>query len=774
MAGGRAVATVVANDTRICYTGRWPGKAVRECDSLPGRSIMCDSTRQYDPVLYGRDATPAVVGVELEGDRHVRLFSRPASAIVSKTVPFEPFLWLTSEDKLAGWRGHCRIEPLSGPGAFRRLVRFPDVASLESARSHLQRKSGRSVGASGGPYLYLRDPVQQYLLWSGKTHFLGMPFDRLARMQIDLEAYCTPGFEFPNPLREGDRITAIAMSDSSGWEHLISGRDRGEGEMLEEMVGEIRARDPDVIEGHNFFRFDLPYIDERARRYGVGLTVGRNGGGLRHRPARFQSGDRIIPYRNYEIHGRHVIDTWFLAQRYSQANRELRQDGLKDVARHFGLASPDRTYIPGARASWYFDHDPDTLFRYALDDVRETREISAALSPGYYVQTRIFPCRYQETALADDRTKIDWLMLREYLARRRSIPAPLTAAEPVAEKYTALAVPGVSRPVLGCDVTALYPAVMLAGDCRPKADELEVFPRLLRAIRDLRERLSGAAPAGDDGRFPATVRAGFKVLMDAFHDYLAFPAGHFNDFGAADHVTRSGGELIRELVAGIEERRCRVVAVDTGAIYFVSADEAAAAPAEEALAAEAASLPWKVELPLARYRAMLCCGPGNHALLDERDELSVSGSGLSSRGLERYRRNWLEEMLRLLLQGRKDEIPALYERYREAITHHRLDLFLLKRTETLRESLDDYQMKVKGGKQHPRSAYEVALRSERRYLPGDQVSCYVAGEGANVTVKENCRHVSEWDPASPDENVDYYKARLRDLYEQLRPCIAQG
>lgn len=737
---------------------------------------MCDSTRPYDPVLYGHDATPAVVGVELEGHRRIRLFSRASSSLVSDTAPFEPFLWLTSEDRIAGWRGDCRIEPLAGTGRFRRLALFPDVGSLESARSWLQRKSGRRLGAPGVPYFYLRDPVQQYLLWSGKTHFLDLPFDRLVRMQIDLEVYRTEGFEFPNPLRQGDRITAIAMSDSSGWERLLSGRDHDEGEMLVEMVCEIQARDPDVIEGHNIFRFDLPYLEERARRYGVDLAVGRDGSAPRRRQARFQAGDRAIPYRNYMIHGRHVIDTWFLAQRYREADRGLRRNGLKDVARHFGVASPDRTYIPGAEASWYFDHDPDTLFRYALDDVRETREISAVLSPGSYVQARIFPSRYQETALADDPTKIDWLMLREYLARRHSIPAPMTPA-PVARKYAALNVPGVSRPVVHCDVTALYPAVMLAGDGRPEADELGVFPELLEGFRDLRERAgqwSDAAPAGEDDRFVATVRSGIKVLLDAFHEYLAFPAGHFNDFGAADRVTGAGGELVRRLAAGIEERHGRVVTVDAGGVYFVPPAGLVGAPAVAALVAEAAvSLPWQIELPLAPCPAIFCYAPGSHALLAERDELFVSGSDLSGRGVERYRREWLEETLRLLLQGRKDEVPALYERYREAITNHRLDLFLLKRTETLRESLDEYQIRVKGGKQHPRGACEVALRSERKYLPGDQISCYVAGEGANVMVNENCRHVSEWDPASPDENVDYYKARLRDLYERFRPFVSE-
>ena len=733
-----------------------------------------DLTPAYDELLFGRDATPAVVAVEPEGNRHIRIFSRASSALVSRAVPFEPFLWLTSEDRLAGWKGPCRIEPLSGTGKFRSLACFPDVDSLESAKSWLQRKSGRALGARGAPYRFLHDPVQQYLLWSGTTHFLEMGFDRLVRMQIDLEVYRTDGFEFPNPLREGDRITAIAMSDSRGWERLISGRDCDEGEMLEEMVREIRSRDPDVIEGHNFFRFDLPYIDERARRYGVRLAAGRDGSVLRHGRARFQAGDRVIPFREYRIHGRHVIDTWFLAQRYSRANRDLRRNGLKDVARHFGVAAPQRTYIPGEKASWYFDHDPDTLFRYALDDVRETREISAALSPGDYVQARIFPCRYQETALADDAAKIDRLMLREYLARRHSIPAP-AAGTAVAEKYTHLEVRGVSRPVVHCDVTALYPAVMLADDCRPETDELGVFPGLLRGFRDLREgdgQIGSAAPAGDGGRFLATVRSGLKVVLDSFHDYLTSAAGHFNDCRAADAVNASATELIRGLGARLAESGHRVVAVDAGSIYLVPRPGQAGKRAEEALSAEAAAwLPWDVELPLTRYRAIFCYAAGNHALLDGRDELSVVGLDLSSRGLEPYRREWLREALRLFLHGRGREVPALYERYREDLANHRLDLALLKRTETFRESLDDYQMKVKGGKQHPRGAYEVALRSERKYLPGDQLSCYVAGEGANVMVNESCRNVSEWDPANPDENVDYYKARLRELYERFGPFM---
>ena len=55
--------------------------------------------------------------------------------------------------------------------------------------------------------------------------------------------------------------------------------------------------------------------------------------------ARMQIAERTITYRKYEIFGRHIIDTWILAQHYDIATRELQSFGLKEIARHFGVAT---------------------------------------------------------------------------------------------------------------------------------------------------------------------------------------------------------------------------------------------------------------------------------------------------------------------------------------------------------------------------------------------------------------------------------------------------
>ena len=133
--------------------------------------------------------------------------------------------------------------------------------------------------------------------------------------------------------------------------------------MLEEMVRIIQERDPDVVEGHNLFRFDLEYLETRARRHRVPLKLGRDGGELRARPSRMQIAERSIAYRRYDIPGRNIIDTWILAQHYDISSRELESLGLKQLAQHFGLARKDRVYIDASKISHYFEHEPRKALR---------------------------------------------------------------------------------------------------------------------------------------------------------------------------------------------------------------------------------------------------------------------------------------------------------------------------------------------------------------------------------------------------------------------------
>ena len=717
-------------------------------------------------LLFGHDQTLGLLAFELNTGDRIRVYRRQDGRLVSHTEPFSPFLLLADPDLLKTWTGEVEVTPLDGPGTYRWLARFPSWALAGKARDHCQKTAGKGSTAPDAPYRFLNDAVQQFLLLTGKTSFLGLGFSDLRRMAVDIEVFTAEGFEFPHAARPSDRIIAIAMADSTGWERVLSGREMSEREMLEQCSRLISERDPDVIEGHNIFRFDLEYMEARARQCGVELRWGRDGSALRGHPSRMQVAERAISYRRYQITGRHIVDTWILVQHYDVGARDLQSYGLKEVARHFGLAAPDRTYLPPQDIPRIFKEDPERLMAYALDDVRETLGVGRVLSQSYFVQAQMFPFDYQGVILKGNATKIDALLLREHLHRRRAVPAP-SAGAPVAGGYTAVFYQGVAHRVLHVDVASLYPSLMLTFGIFPAKDELGILPLLLHDLREFRlaaKTLAREAPTEEERAYAGGLQQTFKILINSFYGYLGFSMGQWNDFDAANRVTAEGRKLIRQVVDALKERGATVIEIDTDGIYFVG---------EEALVAEISrGLPPGISLELdGRYPAMFSYKMKNYVLLDERNRLTIKGSALRSRGIELFQRTWMEEMFRLLLTGRRAEIPALVQRYLDDFATHRLPVKQFMKTETLQDSLATYKEKVSEGKRNPAAPYELALGSERPYQPGDQVSYYVTGQGLKVKVNEAAKLATQWNPAAPDENVEYYQTKLRELWERFRPLI---
>jgi DNA polymerase I len=733
---------------------------------------------QRNDILFGQDGLQGIIACELDGGGKVRIYHRPNGGVETAFADFRPFILLKGDDRLSGWQGEAELQKLRGSGAFNCLALFPDLHQLDDAKAYLQKQTGKKAPNAEALYCHFSDPLHQFLLLSGKTHFLGMTFRDLRRMQITIQTYCQDAFEFPNCSRASDRITAIALADSTGWERVISGTDLNEPEMLVELVGAIHERDPDVIEGHNLFRFDLEYLERRANRYKLSLRFGRDGSALRGRASRMQLAERTINYRKYHIVGRHIIDTWILAQHYDIATRELASFGLAEVARHLGINNAEGIYIPPKRASWYFDHDPDGLFRSSLDHVHATRAVAEILSASYFVQAQIFPYSYQDVVLRGNATKIDALFLREYLHQRHAVPEADEGRE-VMGAFTDVEHQGVAQRVLHCDVTSLYPSVMLAYEYLPKKDELGVFPKLLRDLRTFRVKAKELARDSQDEEsrlYFSALQSTFKILINSFYGYLGFPMGHFNDFEAANRVTAQGRELIQSVVAWLKQNGAKIIEVDTDGIYFV-ASASVQTTADEAKLIETLGtiLPDGIALELdGRYPAMFSYKVKNYALLDNKGRLLIKGSGLRSRGMELFQREWLEEMLLLLLKGEKEAILPLYHRYRDDIEQHRRDISWLAKTESLQDSLASYRMKVKVKKRNAAAAYELALQSERPYQPGDQISYYVTGKHGKVKISANCKLSSQWDCNNPDENIEHYKAKLSELYEKFRPFIEDG
>lgn len=721
-------------------------------------------------VLFGADRTEGIVGAELAG-RFIRLFIRDDTGVKFRDDPFHPFIPLGDPDLLSGFPGEFRVSRLQGVGAYRFLAIFRDWRDCMSARDHLSKTSGKGSSSPDAPYLYISDPVHQHFLATGKTLFKGMEFSSLRRLALDIETFCADGFEFSNPDRPEDRIISIAVMDETGYGKVLFGHDMGEEEMLARLSTVIRERDPDVIEGHNIFRFDLEYIRKRAARYGIRLQWGRDGSEPRVHPSRFTLAERIIDYPRWDIYGRHIIDTYFLLQIYDISTREMDSYGLKAAAIHFGLAAPDRVYLDGEKLNRAYKEDPEALKKYNLDDVRETLALSRLLSYSWFLQTRMFPYSYQNCLIRGNATKINALFLREYL--RSGVAIPRSApGESFEGGYNRVFVTGVVGPIVHCDVASLYPSMMLAYNLGPAGDNLGLFLPLLKELRGFRlaakrEALAQSDPTRRD--YYQALQQSFKVLINSFYGYLGTSIHNFSDTSVAAEVTRLGRETIQSMITWLEDKGARPVEVDTDGIYFIPPQGVSTAEEEEKLVKELSqSLPAGLDVELdGRYRTIFSYKMKNYALLGYDGRITVKGSGLKSRGIEKYLREFMGEIIILLLHGDNEGLDQLYESYLEKIRLHRLPIALLAKTETLGESLSTYLVKVKQGKRKPAAAFEIALQSGHEYRAGDQISYYVSGHGKEVTAYKNCRPVSDYDPASPDENVAYYCDKLASMRKKF-------
>jgi hypothetical protein len=47
----------------------------------------------------------------------------------------------------------------------------------------------------------------------------------------------------------------------------------------------------------------------------------------------------------------------------------------------------------------------------------------------------------------------------------------------------------------------------------------------------------------------------------------------------------------------------------------------------------------------------------------------------------------------------------------------------------------------------------------------------VTGSKAKVKISESSKLASQWDAERPDENIEHYKGKLKELYEKFRPFI---
>jgi DNA polymerase I len=711
------------------------------------------------------DGTLCGVWIDDDGVAHVSVATSDGGR-QERTMPFEPFAWLGS-NPFDGPVAGVQLEELKGTAALGLIAR----ASSLDAFDGFVKTARESVAVDA-----IRPLESQFLLQARARLFGDMGFAKLRRCQVDIETGSTDG-AFSDASQPGDRILAIGMR-SAGKDTLLvleAMTDDAEKKLLVSFNDELAAMDPDVIEGHNIFKFDLDYLRARCRLRRVPCAWGRFGQKATFRSSRLKVAERWVDFPRCDLPGRAVIDTYLLALLNDISTRELNSYGLKEVAVHFGITEEEssaRTYIEGSRIAEAFANDRERFLAYLSDDLRETEGLANLLLPTYFEQARAFPIPLQEATLRGTTVKIDLLFLEEYYHARQSCPQP-PEIRPFDGGYTRSFSEGVFRHVLHFDVASLYPSLLLNIARNPENDTLGVFIPLLRRLLEYRLRYKQLARTGAtaDERDEAQARqASYKILINSFYGYLGFSGARFGDGELAAEVTRRGRELLQQLIAEFGRHGCTILEADTDGIYL-SSDKFFEKPGE-LLALVVPILPAGIELEFdGRYDSMFCYKAKNYALLDE-GKVTLRGSALRSRGVEPYLKKLTDSLIRYLL-GVSDESPAgLIEAYRRQLGERSLVVAEIAKGEVLGMNPESYERFIAGGGKPRRASAEAALQMSPRPRMGERVTYYITPKQKGKTNDwQRARPLVLHDPVASPYDPDHYTGKLDDWLERYGKFI---
>ena len=697
--------------------------------------------------------------VDEDGAVHCAV-ARPDGSRQTVVESFEPFAWLTRAPA-AAFAG-VQVEALRGAGAFPFLARAESLGQYEAFLD--EAKAAGGVDA-------IRPLESQFLLQRRVRMFGDLLFSQVRRCQLDIETGSEDG-SFSDAAKPGERVLAIGLQFGSRQRLLVltDSTDAAEKALLEEFNAVLAAEDPDVIEGHNLFKFDLDYLRQRSKRLKVPCAWGRFGRKATFRNSRLKVAERWIDFPRCDLLGCTVVDTYLLVQQYDVSARELVSYGLKDVAVYFGITDEEgaeRTYIEGSEIARVFATDRPRFLAYLGDDLRETKGVADRLLPTYFEQAKSFPVLLQEATLRGNTGKIDLLFLEEYYHARQACPVPPEVA-PFEGGYTRSFQEGVFTRVLHFDVASLYPSLLLLIGRNPANDTLGVFIPLLASLRTYRLKYKQLARTAETAELRAEYaarQASFKILINSFYGYLGFAGARFGDGVLAAEVTRRGRELLQALIDEFARHDCTLLEADTDGIYLSS--ERYYDEPDTLLRQVAPILPEGIELEHdGQYPAMFCYKAKNYALTDGR-KVILKGSALRSRGIEPYLKRLSDQLIKYLL-GLSPESPlVLVERYRAQISARALPVAELAKSETLSQNPDAYERLMADGGKPRRASAEVALLLVPRPRMGERVSYYITAKAKGRT--------SDWQRAQPVERYDavqapydpaYYLGKIDDWLER--------
>ena len=676
--------------------------------------------------LEGWDETSGIVSVEATPNGLVQVWRRVGGQLLLETDLFVP--WVYAKKVEPNWEKQgLQILKLPGSGTYKYLVRCENWLKLRRVLD-LSREH---------PNFYSVGLNEQYLMASGRTYFKGLEFFELKRLQFDLETTSLKP--------EDGQIFLIAVRDSSGFEVLLEGT---ESDLIADLVSVIGERDPDVLENHNINGFDLPFLETRAAVHGIALTLGRTPKVLR------REGER------YSVAGREIIDTLDAVWRHDFVTRELPSHRLKDVAKHYGLASPNRVYLEGSSIAAQYNKNPDLVRAYALEDVREVDRLSQKLMPASFALSKLAPRRYERISSAGTATGIlEPMLVRAYLHEQRALPSSDCAylEKPHEGGAVFLFYAGLAKNVVKADIASLYPSIMRAFDIGSSCDEIGVLLSLVKQMLERRLEHKRLSKETKNTHHDAMSSA-LKLVLNSAYGYLgAGQMALFADRHAADKITQTGRDILEQVIGQLRDANVNLLEADTDGVFFAS--KMTEATSRALVKSISDSLPEGITLEFDDlYPAMLSHDIKNYALLRTDGTVQLRGVNFHSSRFEPVMQLFTQQIAEAALHDKPDKIRQIYLETCRKIESRGFVARDLATRVRLRKTVQEYQASRSKLRE---AAYEAMLEAGRTWHKGERIRLYRRNHGYGILPADESANPLE---LAKDYAVGHYLSLLERVY----------
>jgi DNA polymerase I len=390
----------------------------------------------------------------------------------------------------------------------------------------------------------INDLKEASMVYKGMSYFKGMKVEDVSVLSFDIE---TVGLEH----NEDSKVLLISNTFRNKHrkiKKLFAYTDyNNDKEFFDAWCNWVRDLDPSIIIGHNINVYDFPYMSFCANKAGTKINLGRNSSEIEFSDyeSKFRKdGSQSYPYHKIKIHGREIIDTFFLSIKYD-ISRKYQSYGLKRIIEQEGLEKKNRQFYDAStiKDNYTIPEEWEKIKAYAMDDADDALALYDLMIPAFFYMTQSVPRSFQSMIESASGGQINSIMLRSYLQIGHSIPK--TSEMAPFEGAISFGVPGIYKNVMKIDFSGLYPSIMREYKVYDnKKDPKGHFLKLVDYFAEFRLKYKKLYKETNEKHYD-DLQGSLKIFANSTYGFLGAPGLCFNSPHNAAFITQKGRELLK-------------------------------------------------------------------------------------------------------------------------------------------------------------------------------------------------------------------------------------